>query len=119
VQYLSAVSSPQADAARAEAEALIEVMQKVEFDPSEAKAENASATAVLKDIKKFVKPLNSLNKELDKKRKRIDDIKNKIQDLFTQIDNSMDTSIEANKIANQIRLELQLKLNSIRYSIKM
>jgi hypothetical protein len=98
-----AVSSPQTDAAKAEAEAIITAMQSVTFDPEPALEENATVTTVLKDMNKFVRPLGRLSKDLKLVGDQIMEVKDKLRDLRNQSDYSIGTSKKANDIANKIK----------------
>lgn len=101
--FYIASSSPQTDAAKAEAEAIIASMQSVKFDHKPAIEENATVTTVLKDMKKFVRPLDKLNKDLGAVSKNIAEAKDKLRDLRNQSDYSISTSRKANEIGNKIK----------------
>lgn len=98
-----ATSSPQADAAKAEAEAILSLMQTVKFDKQPAIEENDTVTTVLKDTKAFVRPLDALTKDLGKVHEQIAEVKDKLKDLRNQSDHSIATSRKANEIGNKIK----------------
>lgn len=100
---VAASSSPQTDAAKAEAEAIITAMQGVSFDHQPALDENVTATTVLKDLKKFVRPLENLQKDLGKVSEKIKETKDKLEDLKANSANSIATSRKANEISNKIK----------------
>lgn len=101
--FIAASSSPQTDAAKAEAEAIISAMQTVKFDHQPALEENATVSTVLKDMKKFVRPLDKLNKDLKGVSGNIAETRERLKDLRNQSDYSIATSKKANEIGNKIK----------------
>lgn len=97
------VTSPQTDAARAEAEAIIETMQNVRFDPTSAEAENKTAGEMLRSVQDFVQPITSLTKELNSESAKLLSIREKLRDLRNQSDYSIDTSRRSNEIMDKIK----------------
>lgn len=97
------MSSPQTDAARGEAETIINDMQGVKFDPTSAEVENKTAAEVLENVEKFMEPITALTQELNNEGEKLKDVRDKLKDLRNQSDYSIDTSRRANEIMDKIK----------------
>ncbi|ODM92460.1 Laminin subunit alpha [Orchesella cincta] len=97
------LTSPQTDAARAEAEAIIATMQDVKFDPTKAQEENKTAGEILGDVQEFVKPIKALTMQLNEEGEKLVNVRDKLKDLRNQSDYSIDTSRRANEIMDKIK----------------
>lgn len=97
-----ASSTPQADAARAEAEAIIAALESISFDHTPALEENSTVSKVIKEVTNFVQPLEQLNTDLHEIRDRVDETKDKLRDMRNQSDYAINTSRKSRDIGNKI-----------------
>lgn len=91
------------DAARTEAQAIVDNLNNVLFNASEVEQEQNNAEKALRDIKDYVAPVKLITAEVRKDSEKMAQIKNKLKDIRNQTDYSLQTARKANAISKEIR----------------